>query len=191
MGIRNLRPISVMKSALVDAKRQMDKDQFGEKAKARKRRVTKPEDENLLWGDNLELEEDDPTVHEIFQAMTRSDRPGLNVVCLHRNIDQLYLDPADMSTVYNPTEPLSGHMIRDLARQVVTIRRPDIEKCLLTEPTDAQTRTILMSWRRIAALRYHRVVIFDHGVCHLKGTPYVLQLSKENQLGLQISKEER
>lgn len=180
-----------MKAALARAKATMTMDEFGDRAKARRRRIQTPDDEELIWGDNLELEEDDPTVHEIFQAMTRSDRPGLSIVCLHRVDGLLYLDPDDLSSRYDPTVPLDKRMIRDLARQTVTIRRRDVEKLLLAEPRDEQIRDILTRWRRIAALRYHRVVIFDHGKCRLYGTSFVLELNKDSKLGLQICKEEQ
>lgn len=178
-----------MKKALAEAKTQMENDQFGERAKARKRRTPKPGEEELLWGDNLELEEDNPAVHETFQAMTRSDRPGLNVVCLHRIGEKLYPDPVDTRRPYAPSEQPDQQMIRELARHTVSIRRPDIESQLLAEPIDEQAKAMLRQWRRIAALRYCRVVIFEEGVYRLPGTPYVLHLHKENQLGLQINKE--
>ena len=176
-------------AALSVALAAMNSDQFGERAKARKRRIPRPDDEDLLWGENLALEEDDPTVHETFQAMTRSDRPGLSVVCLHRVQEQLLFDPTDPASVYNPLAPESPHTIRELARHSVTIRRSDVEKHLLAEPADEQVRTILTRWRRISALRYHRLIIFEGGKCTLNDTPYVLRLDKFNQLGLQISKE--
>lgn len=176
-------------AALASALAAMNSDQFGDRAKARKRRIVKPNDEDLLWGENLALEEDDPTVHETFQAMTRSDRPGLSVVCLHRVQGHLLFDPTDPARSYDPQVPESPHTIRALARHSVTIRRPDVEKHLLAEPAAEQVRTILMRWRRISALRYHRLVIFEGGKCTLNDMPYILQLDKSNQLGLQISKE--
>lgn len=176
-------------AALASALVAMNSDQFGERAKARKRRIVKPDDEDLLWGENLALEEDDPTVHETFQAMTRSDRPGLNVVCLHRVQGQLLLDPTDPASIYDPQAPEPEHMVRELARHSVTIRRPDVEKHLLAEPADEQVRTIHARWRRISALRYHRLVIFEGGECTLNDTSIILRLDKSNQLGLQISKE--
>ncbi len=177
------------KAVLSVALAAMNSDQHGERAKARKRRIMKPDDEDLLWGENLALEEDDPTIHETFQAMTRSDRLGLSVVCLHRVQEQLLFDPNDLASIYDPSTSESPHTIRELARHSLTIRRPDVEKHLLAEPDDEQVRTILARWRRISALRYHRLVIFEGGKCNLNNTPYVLQLDKYNQLGLQISKE--
>jgi hypothetical protein len=117
-------------------------------------------------------------------------RPGLSVVCLHRVNGQLHLDPDETSAVCNPRDEPDKGLIRELARRSMTIRRPDIEKQLLTEPSDVQIKTILAHWRRIAALRYHRVVILEeNGMCRLNGTPYVLKLNMESQLGLQICKE--
>ncbi len=188
-GDQELPTTGKIKSALADAKQSLDRDQFGERAKARERRVTKPGNGELLWGDNLSLEEDDPTVHETFQALTRSDRPGLNVVCLHRINGQLHLDPEDSSPTYEISQAPDKRLVLELARRSVTIRRPQIEKYLLSEAHTNRTRSILVRWRRIAALRYHRVVIFENGACPLDGTPYTLKLDKSNQLGLQICKE--
>jgi CRISPR-associated endonuclease/helicase Cas3 len=177
-------------AALTKAKEGMAKDELGMKVKARKRLVAKPDYEDLLWGDNAGLEEDDPTVHETFQALTRADRPGISVVCLHRVADKLCLEPDDPSTVFDPAVKLDKAMARELARHAASVRHfdPTVERALL-EPSDAQSKNILAKWRRVAALRYHRVAIFENGVCRLVGTNYVLRLNKRNQLGLQIVKE--
>lgn len=186
-GDQMLKASDAMQAAMDKAKQQMDKDQFGERANARKRRVLKPGDEDLLWGDNLELEEDDPTVHATFQALTRSDQPGLSVVCLHRVNGQVFLDPTDVDSAYDTSQPPATQVIHNLARQALTIRHPEVEKWLLAEPADNQIRTILQHWRRISALRFHRVIIFENGTCYAGETGYALRLEKENQLGLQIS----
>ena len=180
---------SKIKLALADAKDSMAKDQFDKRAEAGKRRVAKPGDEELLWNDNLELEEDNPSVHEYFQALTRSDRPGLSVICLHRINGKLHLDPDDSSPIYEAAEAPDKRLVLELARRAISIRRPQIEKHLLSDAHTDKMRAILARWRRIAALRYHKVVVFENGVCPLAGTPYTLRLDKESQLGLQICKE--
>lgn len=177
-----------MTSALAEAKRTMTNDQHGERAKARGRRVAKPDYEDLLWGDSLELEEDDPTVHETFRALTRSDRPGLSVICLHRISGLLYLEPDATTPAYDPTSDHDLELSRDLGRHALTIRRPVVESALLGEQTDQQAQAILIRWRRISALRYYRVAIFEDGVCRLPNG-YRLELHKDSQLGLQIIKE--
>ncbi len=178
-----------MSAALEKTKQAMDKDDFDERAKARDRRVAKPQDERFLWKDNLELEEDDPRVHKTFRALTRSGDPGLSVICLHRIAGQLHLEPEVDSPIYDPKEEPNSDLVRELARRSVNIRRRKIEDYLLEKPSDDEIKTILRQWKYIAALRYHRVVIFENGRCPLEGTGFVLQLDKENQLGLQILQE--
>jgi len=176
-----------MQAALKAAKQETDKDEDDERYKARKRVVRQPDDEDLLWGDNLALEEDDPRVHETFQALTRSDRPGLSVVCLHQVGDRLMLEPEGDSLAFDPDARLSRQMIRELARHAVTIRRREVEKYFLAEPASPVVNQIRAHWKKIPALRYHRVAIFTDKVCKLEGTPYALRLTRK--LGLEIRKE--
>jgi len=188
-GDRELAVGAEIKSVLDQAKQEMDRDDSDERAKARNRRVVKPRDEELLWGDNLGLEEDDPSVHETFQALTRSGRPGLRVVCLHRIDGRLHLEPEEDSPIYDPNEKPDSWLVKELARRSVTIRREDIEKHLLNKSPDDEIKTILKRWKRISVLRYHRVAIFEDGLCPLEGTEFILKLNKKSQLGLQITKE--
>jgi CRISPR-associated endonuclease/helicase Cas3 len=178
-------------AALANAKEEMTKDELGMKVKARKRLIPKPDNEDLLWGDNAALEEDDPSVHETFQALTRADRPGISVVCLHQVNGQLLLESDEPSTVFDLSQKLEKAMIRDLARHAINVRHPDpaVEPSLLAEPDDAQAKAILKRWKKVAALRYHRVAIFDNGASRLKGTGYVMRLNKKDKLGLRIEKE--
>jgi CRISPR-associated endonuclease/helicase Cas3 len=188
------RPLSVsaeMTTALEKTKQAMDKEDFDERAEACKRRVREPQDERLLWRDNLELEEDDPRVRKTFRALTRSGDPGLSVICLHRIAGQLHLEPEAGSLIYDPNEKPDSDLVRELARRSVNIRRRETEDYLLEKPSDDETKTILRQWKYIAVLRYHRVVIFENGLCPLEGTGLILKLDKKSQLGLQIIQEAR
>jgi len=180
-------------AALVNAKEEMTKDELEMKVRARKRLIVKPGNEDLLWGDNAALEEDDPLVHETFQALTRSDRPGISVVCLHRVNGQLLLEPDEPSAIFDLSRKLEKAMVRELARHAVSVRHPDpaVEHYFLAEPEDAQTKVIMKKWKKVAALRYHRVAIFENGDCPLKGTGYIMHLNKKDNLGLRIEKETR
>lgn len=180
-------------TALAKAKEEMAQDELEERVKARKRLIVKPDNEDLLWGDNAALEEDDPSVHETFQALTRGDRPGISVVCLHQVNGQLLLEPDEPSTVFDLSQKMEKTMIRELARHAVNVRHPDpaVEHFLLAEPDDAQVKAILKKWKKVAALRYHRVAIFKDGACPLKGTGYIMRLNKKDKLGLRIEKETR
>lgn len=55
--------------------------------------VSQPSDSDLLKEAIVGLE-DDPGVHQAFQARTRDIDPGVALICLHRNDDRVTLDPA-------------------------------------------------------------------------------------------------
>jgi hypothetical protein len=100
------------------------------------------------------------------------------------------LEPDEPSAVFDLSQKLEKAMVRELARHAVNVRHPDpaVEHFLLVEPDDAQVKAILKRWKKVAALRYHRVAIFDDGASRLKGTGYVMYLKKD-KLGLRIEKE--
>jgi hypothetical protein len=173
-----------MQMALKEAKRKMQNDQADRVHEARQRMVRSPADERLLWGDNLSLEEDDPAVHATFQALTRADRPGLSVVCLHRDGDRLTLEPDGQGPVLDLGVPFRTETIRQLLERTVVVRHAEVKAHFLAEPASPVVKSILDRWRTVPALRYHRVAIFDHGICRLEGTPYTLCLSRK--LGLEI-----
>jgi CRISPR-associated endonuclease/helicase Cas3 len=179
-----------LQAALAKTKDEMTIDELGLKAKARKRLVARPDYEDLLWGDNADLEEDDPAIHETLQALTRAERPGVNVVCLHRADGRLFLEPDELATMLDLSAKLDKSTVRELARHAISVRHPDpgVEHCLLAEPVDSQVKAILSRWKKVAALRHHRVAVFEQGVCHLNGTKYQLRLNKSSKLGLQIVK---
>jgi CRISPR-associated endonuclease/helicase Cas3 len=180
-----------LKTRLDKTEQEMRNENLDLKFKARRRIVPKPDCEDLLWSENRALEEDDPSVHETFWALTRSERPGVNVVCLHHVHGRLQLEPDDSNLVFDVSARIGKEMVRELARHAISVRHPDpvVEQSLLKESEDAQIKAILKKWKKIAALRYHRVVIFEGGVYRLDGTRYVMRLDKNNQLGMQISKE--
>jgi CRISPR-associated endonuclease/helicase Cas3 len=177
---------SAMAAKLASAKNKMDATERTDQFDAKRQLIGKPKDEFLLLGENIGLEEDDPRVHKTFQALTRGDRPGINVVCLHRVEGRLCLEPDGAGRTYDPTAMPDSGLIRELARHSVTISRPDIEKYLL-EPTEPEIVGILEHWKEIAALRYHRAAIFEDGLCKLPGSPYTLRLTRI--YGLEILKE--
>jgi hypothetical protein len=153
--------------------------------------VREPGFRRLLYQPNMQLEEDDERVHKAFRALTRDGNPGLQVICLHRVGEKLLLESDDPQAVYDPFSKLNCAMIRDLARHAVNVRHPDpnVEQSLLTDLSDPEVKRILARWKRIAALRYQRVAIFENGICSLPGTGYIMRLNKEDKLGLQIYKE--
>ncbi len=185
-GNQPLPSVTAAIQATLDRTRQAaDKAVHDERFTARQRIVPRP-DEEVMERENLELEEDDPRVNAVFQAYTRSDRPGISVVCLHRINCQLHLDTEGKTAAYNPRIKPNRTQARDLARQALAIRRPPIEGYLLQTPTVEPTSLILTRWKKVAALRYHRVLIFEAGICVLGDSGYTLKLTHE--YGLEISK---
>lgn len=182
---------SSLLEALKKAKEATTKKELEVINRARKRRVAAPDAEDLLWDENVALEEDDPSVHETFQALTRADRPGVNVVCLHRIGGKLLLEPDDAGTIFDPAEKTGKVITRELGRHAVNVRHydPAVELALLAEPEDAREEAILRNWKKLAALRHHRVAIFENGVCRLKKTGYIMRLNKSDKLGLRIERE--
>lgn len=177
-----------IQSALDQARQKRDGDELDARREARTRLVNNPGYEGLLTSIHLALDEDNPQLHKDFQALTRRDRPGLNVVCLHRRDGRLYLEPedepAETADAYDPSVKPTPRWAITLARRAVAVRRPDIQGALLEEPADPQAQAALKHWRKVSALRYHRVAIFEDDVWHLAGSKYYLKLTK--QLGLQI-----
>jgi len=176
---------SEMHAILVTAKANMDATECTDKYDAKRQLIGRPPDEFLLLGDNIGLEEDDPLVHKTFQALTRGDRPGISVVCLHRINERLCIEPYGEPIVYDPTVKPDHNLTRELSRHSVTIRRPDVERCLL-DPIEPEVVAILEHWKEVAALRYHRVAIFENGLCKLFDSPYTLRLTRT--YGLEVLK---
>jgi CRISPR-associated endonuclease/helicase Cas3 len=182
----------LLRERLLRAREVMQHEDESERRKAQRRRVLPPDNADLLFDDNLELlDEDDPSMYRAMRALTRSGDPGVNTVCLHRIGGRLHLEPEVASTSYDPIVEHIPDLVRDLALRAVTIRHVRIQEYLLASPAEEEARVILARWKRIPGLRYHRVLIFDDGVCRLPGTPYMLVLKKVSQLGLQILEEGR
>lgn len=174
---------AALKVALDRAQAISQLDEGQERFKAKQRLIPLPHGD-VLHAENLELEEDNPLVHKTFQALTRSDKPGINVVCLHRLNGALYFDPAGKSEAIDPTRKPNKDTARESARHAVVIRRPDLEALLLAPPADEDAKRLLARWKKVAALRYHRVLIFGGDVCVLPGASISLVLSRE--YGLEI-----
>ncbi|TAH49282.1 MAG: CRISPR-associated helicase Cas3' [Chloroflexota bacterium] len=176
---------------LAETKTKMSAKEVEAEDLAEERMIREPSFRRLLYAPSMQLEEDDYRVHKAFRALTRVDPPGLQVVCLHRKEGKLFLDMDDPETIYDLSAKLEKRMIRELARQTVNVRHrdPSVEQALLSDLDDPQIKAILLRWKKVSALRYHRVVIFEHDFCVLRGTNYIMRLGKADKLGLQIYKE--
>jgi CRISPR-associated endonuclease/helicase Cas3 len=170
-----------MARTLAEAEDKAQKERIGELVEAKKRLIPTPDDEELLYGRNEGLEEDDTRVHKAFRALTRMAEPGVSLICLHRAGDGLSLEPDSESGRIDLDKKPNRQQTRELLRYVVTIQRHDIVDYFANQGEHP-------AWKEVAALRYHYPVIFDEdGLYHLEGTSLTLFLSRET--GLEIRKE--
>ena len=175
--------------AVAKADVEMRKELIHAEDEAYERMVREPSYKKLLTQMNMGLEEDNADLKKAFRALTRLGDSGVNVVCLHRVNSELLFDAAVAEAKYRPNRKPNKETVRQLLRQSVGVRHfdPSVEVALLTNQDDEDTLHILAQWKRIAALKYHRVVIFEAGRSPLQGTPYVMVLDR--RLGLRIEKE--
>ena len=149
-----------------------------ERQLASSRMVLPPDAENLLQQTNLGLEEDDPEVHQVFQAMTRLIEPGVSIVCLHRTSAGIALEPDGIDLI-DPHAELTREQEKQLLQRTVTIRHRGVFPLLLAEHPPN-------TWKSLSSLRHHRLAIFEQG--RFRIPPFSLFLSRT--YGLEIRKEE-
>ncbi len=153
-----------------------DQDQY----KAALKHIPLPDAEKLLDGHNTGLDEDDPTVHQAFQALTRDSEPSVQVICLHRVGSTLSLEP-DGS---RPVDLLAKPDPRLALRYVVSVGH----KAVFGALCDREEFALPNGWEKEAALKYHRLAVFEGDLCRVAGTRFVMRLSRE--YGLEVLKED-
>ena len=149
---------------------------------AKKRLVPAPPSDDLLIRRSEDLaEEENPAAHPALQALTREAPPGVSLVCLHRLPDgRVALEPEQEDTIINiDREPDFTHL-KALLQHVVQVQRPELVWYFADRAQHA-------AWKNVAALRFHRPVIFENGVAHFEGLKIALKLDRE--LGLSFVKE--
>jgi CRISPR-associated endonuclease/helicase Cas3 len=132
---------------------EMDREAF----QARKSLIAWPDDEDVLSAGNLQLDEDNPELHDTWRALTRLARPSVTLVCLHRQQDGITLDPEGQEPVDLTAVP-DRKMVEDLVGQSVAVSSYPVVKHFLAQQPPA-------GWRDHAMLRYYRAAIFDEGRC--------------------------
>lgn len=150
---------------------------------ARTRLVCQPENDNLLNQRNNQLEEDDPTVHRAFRAMTRSADPGILLICLHRVNGAVCLDPEGIIPIDLSVKPDKDLTIK-LLRQSVNAQNRAVMEYFSKDKSKPDT-----AWKEVAALKYAIPVVFENGRFLLDGSKYTLVLDRK--LGLTLQKEEQ
>ena len=161
--------------ALEESWREMQDRNRGDIFTARTRLIRKPAHEDLLYQTNLGLDEEDPTIHQAFRAMTRLIEPGVTLVCLHDTVAGLALEPDGRGAPINLDTKPSTALVEELAKRTVTVRRWAILNHF-------QSKEPPKAWSEVAALRYHHLAVFKDSICSLKGTDIVLLLNRETGL---------
>jgi hypothetical protein len=150
-------------------------------SKAKRPLIKPPDDYRLLTQTILGLEEDDPAVHETFQAKTRDIAPGVTLVCLFQAENGVRLRPDDDAPPFDHQGALTPDRARELWQNSITV-----QNWTLINHFSPQEETVPPAWRKHPVLRYTRPAIFVDGVYRFthKDKPYVLRLSQT--LGLQL-----
>jgi hypothetical protein len=141
-----------------------------------------PDNRRLLVYGMLELEEDNPELHETFQARTRDIDLSLTLVCLQKVGDGvgIYLENGQVET-FDLEAPVTFGLSQKLMRNALSLQRKGLIISLLKQPIPA-------SWSKDAGLRYCRFALFDDQ--HICDTipGYILRLTQAH--GLEITKKE-
>lgn len=150
---------------------------------AAQRLIEEPQKEDLLSQRNDQLDEDDPTVHHAFRAMTRSADPGVSLICLHRVNGAICLDPEGKTPVDLSSKP-DKELTKGLLRQSVNVQNRMVVRYFSKDENKPKA-----AWKEVAALKYAIPVVFENGRFPLEGTKYALILDRK--LGLTLQKEEQ
>lgn len=168
---------------LRSTERKMKQEQEKERNQARGRLVPAPDYEALLFAPQHNLEEEDPSIHQAFQALTRLAEPTVSVACLFSHADgKYYTEPDGGQMIDLNMSPDTGQVI-ELLRHSLSIQRKEIVKYFagLASPP---------AWNKSAALSHHYPLIFDQaGRWQLPGKKTCLKLDRK--LGLQIIEEDK
>lgn len=178
-------PDKVWEEALKTAWDMMQASRREADAKARNVLITKPHDaRSIANAPSRELyEDDDPETHATMRAATRDGDPSLQVVCLVREGDRLYLPLNNGSA--DRTQPVdlqcnpNRKQTRALLRNALPLSNKALYFALLDEAAP-------IGWKENAHLRFARVLEFCEGQTQIAGRT----LRLDGELGLVIEKNE-
>ncbi len=123
---------------------------------------------------NRELEEDSPEIHHSLQALTRLVEPSVQVVCLCKSSDEIFVREGDQNPVDIGHEP-EGELTKSLLRRSLTVTDKRVVFKLIDQPPPP-------AWKRCPALRHHRLMKFENGIATIGR----YKLCLDNELGLYI-----
>jgi CRISPR-associated endonuclease/helicase Cas3 len=176
----------VWREVLTKAFQKMDDEQFDAERRAESQLILGANNPKLLYETNRGLEEDNPTIHQTFQAKTRDIGPTLTLICLHATEKEncVALDPQDNATVFDQTMPPDLTLTKQLLQWRINVQHWTLLNHFLAK--DAPP-----AWRKNSVLRHARLVIFQDGkyrFTHGKND-YILSLDRD--YGLRIEKCEK
>jgi CRISPR-associated endonuclease/helicase Cas3 len=171
----------VWQNALQTAHQQMKLDQRVQGNKAKRPLIMPPDDYRLLTQTILGLEEDNPAVHETFQAKTRDIAPSVTLVCLFQAENGVRLDPDDDTPPFDHQAPLTPDRARELWQNSITV-----QNWTLINHFSLQEETVPVTWRKHPVLRYTRPVILVDGVYRFTHNEKSYELRLSRLLGLQL-----
>jgi len=167
-----------LREALEQAYQVMTQTMRQHRYKARKNLIPSPDDEDVLSAGNLQLDEDNPELHDTWRAMTRLVRPSVTLVCLHRLADGFALDRGGERLISLEEHP-DRELTAELAHRTVTVSTYPVFKHFIEKDPPP-------GWHKHPLLRYYRAAVFTGGRIDL-GT-YWLTLDPE--LGLMLEDKE-
>jgi CRISPR-associated endonuclease/helicase Cas3 len=160
------------------AKGKLDKEMLEQEMKARQNLIYPPEDEEVFWATNKDLDEDDPELHQALRALTRLTRPTVTLICLHQTEQGIVLEPGSKVIVELDKEP-DYNLARELASRKVTISNWAVMDHFIAQrpPT---------GWQKHPMLRYFRPLVFVNQVYSISPK---LSLRFDLKQGIIIQKE--
>jgi CRISPR-associated endonuclease/helicase Cas3 len=124
-------------------------------------------------------EEDDPTVHQAHQALTRLTMPTANVICLHGSREEAFWDLEQTLSLNLGSTP-DRATVKKLLEHSLTISRYDLVMMLTSSPITA----LPSAWKNVSLLYNYNVLFFNSdNESHFRD--FHLELS---ELGLIIQK---
>lgn len=178
-------PDEVWKSALESALEKMKASHGEADGKAKHQLVKKPSNaRSIANAPSRELhEDDDPATHETMRATTRDGAPSIQVVCLVREDDQLFLPLLDGTADRSRLVDLNFSPDRAQSRALLRNALPLSNRALYFA---LRTQAAPEGWKENVHLRFARALEFRNGQAEIAGQT----LRLDGELGLVIEKSE-
>lgn len=169
-------PPADLHERLARAQAKMEKNNEARQRAAIQRLIKPPSHpDNILESFDVDLEEETPSVHEVFRALTRQGL-SLEVACFYDTPGGLALDAEGLEIVNLSATP-SQATTRSILRRSLRLSHAGLIHRLLATETPA-------GWRKSPFLRHHRPLIFADGVSDIGEWRLVL----DSQVGLIIER---